>query len=151
MASFWNVLSRSTANTHCLSPSSVESPKAADAPKGWGHSLTPCQHTASRGLLPIQLLQGHSLPAEQGACCAAAQPDLDILTAVLCVSEAQFLSGEEKQASPLPQRGITDCPGQGRRPLEGPRLQRACLEQGGMQELLVPTPPLTRVCSLTCP
>lgn len=33
------------------------------------------------------------LRGEQGVCCAAARPDPDILTAALCASEAQFLSG----------------------------------------------------------
>lgn len=91
----------------CPSPSSVESPEAAVALE-WGLGCLPApllpQHTASRGTLPLLLLGGCCSKENKGLA-VHTQPDPDILTAALCVSEAQFLSREEKQASPLPQEG----------------------------------------------
>ena len=48
----------------------------------------PHRQAAGKGGLPAQPPQGRRLRGEQGARCAAARRDPDILTAALCVSEA---------------------------------------------------------------
>lgn len=85
----------------------LQKPEEASGVSLSSHTAAPAprpQHTASRGTLPLLLLGGCCSKENKGLA-VRAQPDPDILTAALCVSEARFLSREEKQASPLPQEG----------------------------------------------
>lgn len=108
----------------CLSPVEVPNHRAPRARVSPPH---PHRQATGEGGLPAQPPRGRCLRSEQGARCAPAGTDPDILTAALCVSEAQFLSKEEKQASPLPRGGETDGPGQA----AGRGKASACRAPGG--------------------
>lgn len=81
LASFWNVPSCSVANTHCPSPSSVESPEAAEAGGGLG-CLPVVTHRRPRPLHapPAHCQQRHAPPAPagrtRGSLCAPSQTQI---------------------------------------------------------------------------
>lgn len=92
--------------------------------------LHPHRQAAGKGGLPAQAPQGRRLQGEQGARCAAARTDPDILTAALCVSEAPIPKQGGKTSFASAQRRRNRQPWAGRRQGEGLRLQGSRLVEG---------------------